>query len=161
MNRLFGTVGVDEIDQPWCRAAHSTISRAEILIQPRRFEVPVDHENLLAESRQQHGDIGERHRTSDPTLVRVERTNETGFALRGHLKPRQWNGRRRRWRIDSFSNRPGREGGRVLDRKRDLSRQKLYCRLKILVFSAVAQSRPEQRVRTEVDRLPRRSLRRK
>ena len=67
--------GVTRLDahaqQP--RAAAADLESAEVSLQSRRLEIPVDREDAQAAARQQDRDVGERHAAANAALVRVER----------------------------------------------------------------------------------------
>jgi len=45
----------------------------EVLLQPRRLEIEVDHEHARAAPREDVRHVRHRHRAADAALVRVER----------------------------------------------------------------------------------------
>src|SRR5262249_22790966 len=69
----------EEVDQPG-RVAHLAIGeeRREEAVQSGRFEIPVDGEDAQAVAGENPGDVGQRERTPDAALVRVEGDDAAG-----------------------------------------------------------------------------------
>lgn len=79
----------DEFEHPR-RAAQLALAqkRMQEAVQPRRVEVPVDHQHALARGSEDPGRVGERHRPSRTALVRVERDDPArARVIAGHGVP--------------------------------------------------------------------------